>query len=100
MKMSLISPRLYGGSWGGKLFYIRFLNLNGGKGMEKCPRCNHWTVSYDSHRRVKKCSRVGCMCVVYKDGSYSYLRYDSDKIRRVREFVNGKTRVEKEYNYL
>jgi len=68
--------------------------------MEICPGCNRLGVAFDGYRRVKKCHFIDCGAVIYEDGSYSFIRHDSDKIRKIRQCpINGNTTVIKEYNY-
>lgn len=45
--------------------------------MTKCPRCGHFTVAYDSYRKITRCYIDGCSCVINKDGSYNYLKIDA-----------------------
>lgn len=63
--------------------------------MEKCPVCRNYSVS--DYSQGKKCHTSGCSVRVYRDGSYSRIRHDSDKIRRVRKYADGREVVMKEF---
>lgn len=68
--------------------------------MQKCPKCNHYTVEYSSHNSADSCTRDGCSCIVYDSSSYSYLRPDapSRTISRVKVIRGGEDETIKRYN--
>lgn len=66
--------------------------------MEKCPGCGKITLDY-SGKGYKKCFATGCSYRVYSNGAISFLRYDTDKIRRIRSFF-GEDEVVAEFNYM
>lgn len=45
--------------------------------MQKCPKCNRYSVAYDAYRKVNRCMIDGCSCVVIDNTTYSYLKADS-----------------------
>ena len=57
--------------------------------MERCPKCGKILLA-ETGMGYKKCYNDDCTCRVYSDGSYSFLRHDQDKIRRVRKYFDGK----------
>ncbi len=62
--------------------------------MEKCPRCNKYSVSYDSSRGENMCLIDGCTTYVIDKDTYSYLKINpvEKTINRIK-VVNG---IEKE----
>jgi len=67
--------------------------------MEKCPGCGRFTLD-DSGSEYKCCFTTGCSCRIYRDGSVSFIKYDSDKIRRVRRYPNGTEENMREFSHL
>ncbi len=68
--------------------------------MEKCPKCNQYTVGYDAYRKVKRCMVDGCSCIVINKHAYSYLKnnsFSNNIINRVK-VENGSEVIIKKYN--
>lgn len=68
--------------------------------MEKCPKCNKYSVSYDAYRRVKRCMVDGCSCVIIDENSYSMLKMDvsGKTVNRVKVENGKEAGVLKKYN--
>lgn len=66
--------------------------------MERCPICNNITIG-DSGQGYKRCYTIGCSYRIYSDGSTSFLRYDGDKIRRIKKHPTGIEETLREFNY-
>jgi len=45
--------------------------------MNRCPKCNKYSIDYDPYRRVHRCMIDGCSCVIINENSYSILKVDS-----------------------
>lgn len=66
--------------------------------MERCPGCGELTLS-DSGRGYKRCFATGCAYRVYSDGSVSFIRFDKDKIRRIKKDFHGNEKTLSEFSY-
>src|SRR3989338_1185285 len=66
--------------------------------MEKCPGCGESTLD-NSKSGYKYCLNTGCDCRIFPDRSISFIRFDPDKIRRVRKYINGIEKTEAEFRY-
>ena len=56
--------------------------------MEKCPSCGEFTLD-NAKSGYKHCLNADCGYRVFPDRSVSFIRFDPDKIRRVRKYING-----------
>lgn len=65
---------------------------------EKCPKCKKQFVEYDGYYKTKKCHNPDCGAHIFKDGAYSYVRHDFDKIRYVLRHPDGTEAVMFEYS--
>jgi len=70
--------------------------------MEKCPRCNKYTVDYDAYRGINKCLVDSCGCVVIDEDTYSYLKIDlsTKTINEVKVEKGTETSIIKKYHLL
>lgn len=67
--------------------------------MERCPGCKRFLLAkFNSNE--KRCYNDDCTTRVYNDGSTSCLRYDTDKIRRIKTCPDGKKEIMKEFLYI
>ncbi|MGD0886156.1 MAG: hypothetical protein ABSA46_15025 [Thermodesulfovibrionales bacterium] len=68
--------------------------------MEKCPKCNRFTLGYDRYRGVLRCMVIGCSCVVIDENSYSYLKPDpsTKTMNRIKVERGNETKVIKKYS--
>ena len=66
--------------------------------MGRCPGCGEFSLD-NSSRGYKQCLAIGCSYRVFTDGSVSFIRFNRDKIRRVRVYLNGLEENEKEFAY-
>lgn len=68
--------------------------------MEKCPKCNKYSVAYDAYRKVHRCMIDGCSCVVIDDKTYSYLKADSsdNTINEIKVEEGKETGILKKYS--
>ena len=66
--------------------------------MEKCPSCGEFTLD-NAKSGYKHCLNADCGYRVFPDRSVSFIRFDPDKIRRVRKYVNGIEKTEAEFRY-
>jgi len=65
--------------------------------MEECPKCNNYSVDFDSHYGQKACYTDGCTVLIEDNNSYSYIKQDKNKnIAERIKVVNG---IEKEVMY-
>ena len=66
--------------------------------MEKCPSCGEFTLD-NAKSGYKHCLNADCGYRVFPDRSVSFIRFDPDKIRRVRKYINGIEKTEAEFRY-
>lgn len=67
--------------------------------MQKCPKCNHFSVEYNSHAGAYMCTVDGCSCIVYDKKSYSYLKPEplNKTVSRVKVVEGHEAEVIKRY---